>query len=547
MSDLVRRWRRLDPRTPIVLSRKSHKGETVAAACPLAMRAGIGIGMTVAHARALLPASAPNSPFTPCLEPIDEERSNRALRRLAVWSMRFIPIVAVDESPIPSGSAGLLLDATGCERLYRGADRMLTRYATAIRRLGLRCRIAAAPTFGAAWALSWCGESDRVCVSHEGLRAALTPLPIEALRLEVTTLERLHAVGVTQIGQLLAIRRTSLVERYGHHTLLRIDQALGNAMESVRPIRVRRAVEAAMPFEGPTDNPETVALAVRTLVREVAEQLAKREAGCRRLEVVLDRADLAPLSLVIRTAKPGRNAKHLWTLLAPKIENAQLGFGVQGVRVAAGGMVPLRHEQAVCVTTSAHESRTTPDDLARLIDAFTARLGVRSVLMLQPVQSHIPERAFRYEPIHDADDLHGESHDEDSITPADRPTLLYEHPRVIDVTLLFPDGPIGMVLYRGRACAAVTSTGPERIEPEWWRVAEPNASTHAHRDYFRVQVQDGRVLWIYRDSRGGARRTYHPNDNPHDGQSDDPSGTTEEADNENRAPGPRWYLHGEWA
>jgi protein ImuB len=39
--------------------------------------------------------------------------------------------------------------------------------------------------------------------------------------------------------------------------------------------------------------------------------------------------------------------------------------------------------------------------------------------------------------------------------------------------------------------------GPERIAPEWWR-DEGEAAT---RDYFRVEDEDGRRYWLFREDR----------------------------------------------
>jgi protein ImuB len=41
--------------------------------------------------------------------------------------------------------------------------------------------------------------------------------------------------------------------------------------------------------------------------------------------------------------------------------------------------------------------------------------------------------------------------------------------------------------------AVAAAEGPERIAPEWWRA--PEAAT---RDYHRLDLEDGRRLWVRR-------------------------------------------------
>jgi protein ImuB len=50
-----------------------------------------------------------------------------------------------------------------------------------------------------------------------------------------------------------------------------------------------------------------------------------------------------------------------------------------------------------------------------------------------------------------------------------------------------------------------SSEGPERIAPEWWRERKP---VHV-RDYYRVEDEEGRRFWLYRDGLFG-RETNNP-------------------------------------
>src|SRR5258708_30826398 len=65
---------------------------------------------------------------------------------------------------------------------------------------------------------------------------ALASLPCRALRLEPVTTERLQQLGLSTIDKFIAMPRGALRRRFGPELLLRLDQALGNAEESLTHI-----------------------------------------------------------------------------------------------------------------------------------------------------------------------------------------------------------------------------------------------------------------------------------------------------------------------
>lgn len=486
----------------VLLVRRDGQRELVACCCEASLAAGVRVGMTLAHARALLPCH--RSPAAvigaadahdPLVLPFDEPANNAALARLAAWATRFTPVVA------PDPPDGLLMDITGCQRLYGGDAALVRRVLSAVAALGFTARAAAAPTFGCAWGVARFAPSAWTVVPDDGARAALNPLPIGALRLSPETVAGLREVGVERVDELLAIPRRSLGARFAREALLRIDQALGDAIEFINPVRPKRAVIAERVFTGPTDRAESVELAVRELLDELCADLHRRESGARLVEITLKRSDLPPVSVEAVLSRPTRDAKHLWLLLRPKIERVNLGFGVEAVRVAARRVVPMAHEQMERWTEPAHaDDRRSEQELGRLVDTLAARLGPDAVRRIEAVESHLPERAFRTVSM-----LAERSASRARVTAAARPTILFSPPERIDVVECDLEGLPVVFRWRAALHRATQFLGPERIEPEWWR--EEAAPT---RDYYRVRLFCGRWVWGRRESQS-------------------------------------WFMHGEWA
>ncbi len=368
----------------------------VVCGCRRALAAGVKPGMTLTQARALLPLGAVHA------QAYDGEHDAAALNALAQWATKFSPIVAPDDpapgrSDRPGMGAGLLLDVTGCHRVFGGYRRLMHRLVTAVRRLGLAARVAGAPTFGAAWALARYGEEDGMLVNREEVREVLAPLPAAGLRLERDMCEALEEVGVTCIGHLLDLPRRHLPSRFGDDLLFRVDQALGQAIETIDPVRPRPPLKVERCFDGPVKDLEAIQLTVRGLIDQLIEHLKQREAGVRQMVLTLDRSDCPPVQAEVTTSRPNRTARHLWSLLGPKVEKLNFGFGVEKVTLHAVRAGGLPHEQtrAQGWRTEAQSLAAFEKHLGELLDTLKNRLGDRSVMQVEPVATRVAERATK--------------------------------------------------------------------------------------------------------------------------------------------------------
>ena len=96
-------------------------------------------------------------------------------------------------------------------------------------------------TVGAAWALAHTATVSLVPAGDE--EAALSGLPVAALRLPSAVLERSGSLGLRTIGDVLRLPRETLASRFGVILPQRLDQALGL---TARDLRLRAARGAAL-------------------------------------------------------------------------------------------------------------------------------------------------------------------------------------------------------------------------------------------------------------------------------------------------------------
>ncbi|MCB9855038.1 MAG: DNA polymerase Y family protein [Phycisphaerales bacterium] len=471
------------PSDESVLIVASQRGkQIIAACCEQAVQAGVRAGITLAHARAILNdrriLEAPHSPE-------DDERS---LQRLARWALHFAPTIAADPPD------GLLLDITGCERLFGGTISQVRAIDAALQRVGLPSRIAAAPTFGSAWAMARYGPRRVSFVDDDDLRERLAPLPVAALRIDDAARIALSEIEVQTIGELLAIPRRELAARYGAALLLRIDQAYGDIEERIEPIRTPPVFVVGHTFEGPVRRSDFVFAAIERLLDDLLAMLAAHDHGLCELSILFDRVDAGPLSESFCFSRPTRDRKHLWALIHLRLDRLRLGCGVEEITLRGEKTERMQSRQIAMWQGAAAEA---PDDasLGRLLDRLTEKLGNEAVLTASPFESYLPEKAFgssggtaTKKPVA-------------SVLLADRPSRLFPKPEAIDVMAAVPDGPPAWMKWRGDDVRIIASAGPERIALPWWTGEE---AMHAARDYYIVCDARGRTLWIYRACEEGA-------------------------------------------
>ncbi len=484
-----------------MLTEGGRHGLVVAAANPAAQDVGVAPGMAftdacarVGHAGGLM------------FEEIDRAADLRALRRLAGWMVRFSPLVALN------GIDGLYLETTGCDHLFGGEHAMAQAMIKRLRAAGYTARIAMASTPGAAWALAHMGPNDIAVLPDGDERAGLSELSVSALRLSGASAGLLRRFGLTRINQLYGLDRKALARRFSSRetadaVTLRLDQALGLRPEPLHPLKTPPAFAAHLPCPEPIAASEGVSIGLEKLADDLCRQLEIHGLGARDFLLTAFRADGGLSRITVSAARPVRNARHLLRLFAEKIDEIDPGFGIDLMSLSANRTDPVSIASAPLSAELSATSHGAADleALAMLGDRLAARLGETSVRIAAPANSHIPERAERLIAF---DGVLAALTQPQTTGP--RPLRLLETPEPVEVLAEVPDGPPLRFIWRRVARRATKADGPERIAPEWWRIP---AEGRRARDYYRIEDENGRRYWLFReglygDNRGGPPRWY---------------------------------------
>src|ERR1700737_3277855 len=261
-----------DAAMPLVLVRQTGRRREVVAANAAAIQAGLRVGIPATKAQALMKELV--------IHHADPEADAEALERLAVWALRYSPIVATDDPD------GLVIDATGASHLHGGEDAMLAGMISRLEAVGITGRAAMADTKGAAHALARFAARPALVVPERESPDRIKPLPIAALRLSADMVGDLRRLGFERIADLLATPRAPLTLRFGPEVGRRLDQARGLTGDPIDPVRPADIVEVQQLFAEPIGAPETIARYVAKLTAQLCEELELRGLGPRRLDLL---------------------------------------------------------------------------------------------------------------------------------------------------------------------------------------------------------------------------------------------------------------------
>lgn len=483
----------VDASEPFVLSVEGSGGPRIAVANEAAQAIGLLKGDLLSDARAKAGVLQVR-PLTPLAD-------HAALKKLAFWATRYAPAVALWNEE--NGADGFFIDITGASHLFGSERALLLDLAGRLAGFGLVCRVAVAQTPGMAWALAHYASSPCSVLPAGEEQAALSPLPVEALRLSGETCALLHRLGLRRVGAVAEAPRAPFAARFETSLLRRLDQALGRLPESLDFLATPPAYEACRQVLEPISSQTGVVKVTTRLMQDLVPALQRDGKGARALRLWLYRVDGAVRMIHLGLAAPTRDPAHVARLVELNLErlgeNIDAGFGFETLRLGVTLAAKIGERQTAFGALRSVQDEPAAARQVVLLDSYRQRLGPRSVQRLQPAARHLPERA-----------------QEIALTDGNaalawprperlRPSLILEAVEAMAVVGLDENGLPRGFTWRGASHEVRRWQGPERIAGEWWREKVPRPD----RDYYLAETAGGERYWLYREVQGARRWFLH--------------------------------------
>lgn len=465
---------------PFVLVVPDHGRKLISEANEQAVKQSISTGMVAADAKAICPS----------LQVIDDQPglAKRLLRRMAEWSIRFSPCVAVD------GDDGLIIDATGCTHLLGGDKFYIEDIIARFQKHGYTTRAAIADTIGTAWAVARF-EKEKFIIEPGQQSTALLSLPAAALRLENDTVERLNKLGLRQVKDFIGMQRSALRRRfvkfelhdsgYGRLSsiLTRINQALGVEEEFIQPVHPVEPYQERLPCLELIVTAPGIEIALQRLLEILCRRLKQDGKGIRTALLKCYRIDGKIEEISIGTIRASHHAEHLFRLFKLKIPSIEPALGIELFILHA-----TKVEDHLPFQEKIWNSEAGLDDerIAELLDRLSCKIGADVIHRYLPDEHYWPERSVK----------NVLSLDKTTTTQwkmdRPRPLQILSRPEWIEVMAPIPDYPPMNFRYKGILHTIKRADGPERIEQEWW------IEEGQHRDYYYVEDEQGCRYWLFR-------------------------------------------------
>ena len=348
----------------------------------------------------------------------------------------------------------------------------------------------------------------RLLARQRNVPSRVGDLPIHTLsaaRHHVPVLER---TGCQTWDDLLQLPRDGVARRFGAPLLQALDRARGTLPDSYTWLQLPEQFDEKLELDALVVHAPALMAAVAPLLAQLQAWLLGRQSGLQALKLTwyLDKRRDGPATgeLVIRTANPAQDLRHVSRLVMERLNQQALPAPVHSIRLQS--LVTEKLRDAKLATTSLlPEEKQTGDSAQQLIERLSARLGNAQVQTWQACADHRPERMQLWRDALNTTNAIESGADSQRIHWS---KAVNSQKNRFENGVLYPSWlllePLKLVLVAGSPVyqgPLVRLAGPQRLEATGWHAASAGAASGpvplAIRDYFIYRSQRAGLLWIY--------------------------------------------------
>lgn len=401
---------------------------------------------------------------------------------LAVWALQFTPRVAHLEESV-------VMELASSMRLFGGEDALHERVMEEASILGVQA-VSWAPTCLGALAFARTGIVDGFAGP---LQKLLDSVPLEAVMAVAAHHPVLARLGCRTLGDVRRLPRGGMSRRFDAQILLALDQAYGLRPCAHEWVTLPETFAAKLELPGRVDTAPALMFGAHRLLLQLCGWLSARNAGTTAFSMKWLHDSMRSKvageggELIVRTAEPSRDIKHLGRMLSEHLAKVELLAPVGDIEIAALEVRSLFDDSGSLIPDTIRSG----EKLGLVLERVAARLGPERVMRPCLKEDHRLEWMQTWGP-----------------TQGRAKIRAAQVPRMVDIPQPSWVLPMPMrlavandrPLYQGPLQLVV---GPHRVEGGWWHRAEAagGAQTiqNVQRDYWVAQSQHAGILWIFQE------------------------------------------------
>ena len=405
----------------------------------------------------------------------DEPREIESLQQLAQWAYQFTPCVSI------RAPASLILDVSGCLKLFKGLNNLKAKIHAGLEQLGFRVSMGVNRTPLAALLFAESGTPDNL----GDTRSSLAPVPIHSLRIDENIIDALHSMGISTCAQLFKLPTDGLNRRYGVFFTDYLARLTGEKPDPQKFISDKPRFRSDITFMSDVTNLESLVFPMKRLLGELQAFLTGRQLQLNQFSFKLAHRSHSPKTFTVYLASPDNDQQMFLMLSQLQLEKINDMPEVDNIALAANHFFKtetdsgdLFHGTRFMQKDGRMHSKAEEARATHLINMMTARLGPQACFGLSASNDHRPELAWKPVQVSSRRDKH-------EVDESTRPLFLLPEPKRLSPSLSSPKSAPSL---SGRL---ELLQGPERIDFGWWD------ERPVSRDYYIARHASGALYWIF--------------------------------------------------
>ena len=418
----------------------------------------------------------------------NETREIAALSQLAQTAYQFTPSVSV------RAPNSLILDISGCTKLWGGLQPMLERIRLHLETLGyfawfgVSCTPMSALCM-ARWAMKQ-GSEQAPVLAVDQVENRFGPVDIDCLEAGPDVIDGLSQMGVVSLEGLFRLPESGVRRRFGVYFSDYLERLRGLRPDPQKFIGEMPAFMSDINFLSDVTNIQSLAFPAKRLLTELCEFLHARQLQINRFTFRLAHRSHPSVEFSVYLANPDNDMAMFQMLAQLKLENIDNMPEVDNIALTTSVFYPADRPSGDLFEGTRFRqkdgtgsSKADRDNANRLINMLRARLGPNTCFGLSEANDHRPEKAWKPVRLNERDYWSSPA----LVLPDSRPFFLLPEPKPLNVVNNAPvlNGAMQMI------------RGPERIDFGWW---DNNTSA---RDYFVCRQSCGSLYWVFKHMQSG--------------------------------------------